>query len=136
MINDLGMIPGAYQDANNVIHAFVRFANGTIITFDVPGAGTDSFQGTLANAANVEGFIAGEFFDANFVGHGFVRTPGGKNVLFDAPGEGIQETSPLSINLWGAVTGTVIDANGVEPRLLAITVSALKVRGHTMISSP
>ena len=40
----------------------MRFANGTITTFDVPGAGTDQFQGTLANAANVEGVITGEFF--------------------------------------------------------------------------
>ena len=120
MINDLGMIPGAYQDANNVIHAFVRFANGTITTFDVPGAGTGPFQGTLANAANVEGFIAGEFFDADFVGHGFLRTPGGKSLLFDAPGEGIQETSPLSINLWGAVTGTFVDANGVSHGFLRL----------------
>jgi len=98
----------------------VRFANGTITTFDVPGAGTDPGQGTLANAANVEGLIAGEFVDANYVSHGFVRAPGGKNFVFDAPGEGIQGTSPLSINLWGAVTGSFVDANGVSHGFLRL----------------
>jgi hypothetical protein len=54
------------------------------------------------------------------VGHAFVRTPGGKNFFFDAPGEGIQETSPLSINFLGAVTGTFVDANGVSHGFLRL----------------
>jgi uncharacterized glyoxalase superfamily protein PhnB len=120
MITDLGMIPGTYQDANDALHAFLRFANGTITTFDVPGAGTDPGEGTLANAANAEGVVVGEFIDANDVSHGFVRTPGGKNLPFDAPGEGIQATSPLSINLWGAVTGSFVDANGVSHGFLRL----------------
>jgi hypothetical protein len=103
-----------------MLHAFVRFANGKTITFDVPGAGTGQFQGTLANAANLEGFIAGAFVDTNYVSHGFVRSPGGKNFVFDAPGEGLQATTPLSINLWGAVTGTFVDANGVSHGFLRL----------------
>jgi len=37
-INQQGAITGFYADANNVNHGFVRAVDGTITTFDAPGA--------------------------------------------------------------------------------------------------
>jgi hypothetical protein len=44
-LNPAGAITGAYLDASNVIHGYVRASDGTIATFDVQGAGTGAFQG-------------------------------------------------------------------------------------------
>jgi probable HAF family extracellular repeat protein len=38
-INPAGTIVGFCRDTNDVRHAFLRAPNGTITTFDVPGAG-------------------------------------------------------------------------------------------------
>jgi hypothetical protein len=47
-INDLGVIAGQYEDAQNVYHGFVREPDGKITPFDAPGAGKAANQGTLA----------------------------------------------------------------------------------------
>ena len=52
------------------MHGFVRDANGTITTFDVPGSGW-----TLPLAGNIAGAITGVYYDAAFQAHGFVRLP-------------------------------------------------------------
>ena len=44
-VNAEGTIAGFYDDANNVLHSFVRAIDGTIATFDAPDAGTSSGQG-------------------------------------------------------------------------------------------
>src|SRR5579862_2299500 len=59
-----------------------------IITFDVPGIGTASGQGTIPFANNVQGQITGYWVDPNGVGHGFVRHVNGGIVSFDGPGGG------------------------------------------------
>src|SRR5215831_12481713 len=46
-INPAGGICGNIADANNMSHGFVRAPDGTITTFDGPGA---AFQGTFANS--------------------------------------------------------------------------------------
>jgi Big-like domain-containing protein/chitobiase/beta-hexosaminidase-like protein len=71
-INDAGEIVGVYMDTNNVGHGFLRAASGSITSFDVPGAGTGSYQGTAAFAINAAGTIAGIYLDTNSVLHGFV----------------------------------------------------------------
>jgi hypothetical protein len=71
-INDAGEIVGVYIDTNNIGHGFLRAANGSITSFDAPGAGTGSYQGTAAFAINAAGTIAGIYLDANSVLHGFV----------------------------------------------------------------
>ena len=73
-INAKGTITGAYVDANNVNHGFVRAPDGAITTFDVPGSGTGAFQGTSPIGINAEGAITGYYIDASNVGHGFLRT--------------------------------------------------------------
>jgi hypothetical protein len=58
-INPAGVIAGEYADASFVFHGFVRAANGTITTFDAPGAGTGPGQGTEAFGINYAGTIEG-----------------------------------------------------------------------------
>src|SRR5689334_16921171 len=45
-INGEGEIGGNFQDANNVLHGFLRTRDGAISTFDAPGTGTGACQGT------------------------------------------------------------------------------------------
>ena len=58
------------------------------VTFDVPGAGTGSGQGTFAGTINPAGVVAGAYSDASGVNHGFLRSPDGVITTFDAPGAG------------------------------------------------
>jgi hypothetical protein len=53
----------------------VRASDGTITTFDVPGAGTGPFQGTIPLCNNPVDAITGYYIDASDVTHGFLRTP-------------------------------------------------------------
>ena len=86
-MNTFGTIAGYYVDANNVYHGFVRDQRGRFITsFDAPGAGAGSFQGTLAVGIDERGVIAGSYIDANNVNHGFVRDADGTVATFDPPG--------------------------------------------------
>jgi hypothetical protein len=64
-----------FVDSSNVLHGFVRASDGTITTFDVPGAGTGAGQGTLPLLNNAEGAITGYDIDANGAFHGFLRNP-------------------------------------------------------------
>jgi uncharacterized membrane protein len=126
-INAFGTIAGGFEDnsGNFVHHSFVRKAEGKLKTFDVPSAGTGSYQGTgcpgCALGLNHLGAIAGIYSDANSVNHGFVRSPDGKFTTFDAPGAGTgsyegtgcYSDCPVSLNNWGAITGVYIDANFV-----------------------
>ena len=124
-INAFGTIAGGFEDnsGNFVHHGLVRNAEGKLKAFDVPGAGTGSYQGTGCPGCDVGlnqlGAIAGIYSDVNSVNHGFLRSPDGKFTTFDAPGAGTgsyQGTGcpsdcPVSINDWGAITGNYIDAN-------------------------
>ena len=58
-------------------HSFVRAKDGTITTFDAPGAGTGPGQGSgiFSEAINPSGAIAGAYIDSSNVFHGFLRTP-------------------------------------------------------------
>jgi hypothetical protein len=126
-INAFGTIAGGFEDnsGNFVHHDFVRNAEGKLKTFDVPGAGTGSYQGTGCPGCNLGlnqwGAIAGIYSDANTVNHGFLRSPDGKFTTFDAPGAGTDSYEgtgcfsdcPVSLNDWGAITGIYIDVNFV-----------------------
>jgi len=115
-LNQLGAIAGIYIDANSVEHGFLRSPNGKFTTFDAPGAGTDSYEGTgcpsdCSVSLNDWGAVAGTYIDSNFVFHGYLRSPNGKIVTVDPRGSAY--TSPSGINNSGAVTGTYVDAGGV-----------------------
>jgi len=126
-INFFGTIAGGYQDnsVNFVGHGLIRSPDGKLTTFDAPGAGTGSGQGTgcpvCARGLNQSGAIAGIYSDANSVNHGFLRSPDGRFTTFDAPGAGTDSYEgtgcfsdcPVRLNDWGAIAGVYIDTNFV-----------------------
>jgi hypothetical protein len=104
---------------NNItgpFHGFVRYANGGITRFEVPGAGTGTYQGTQSFSVNSAGTSTGFYVAANGVSHGFVRYAGGRITKFDAPKSGTaagQGTFAFNINDEGMITGYTLDANNV-----------------------
>jgi len=115
-LNLLGAITGNYEDTSNVYHGFVRTPLGPIITFNAPGAGTGSGQGTYSAGINLSGVIAGQLLDNNSLYHGFVRAPNGFITTFEAPEAGstpgsFQGTLPENINAGGEITGLITDGN-------------------------
>jgi hypothetical protein len=105
----------------------VTAANSTphFITFDAPGAGRGSGQGTGCFAytdcsvlINNYGAITGYYLDANNAFHGFVRSPQGNFANFEAPGSDTNPndfngTLPNAINDAGAIAGVYYDLNSV-----------------------
>ena len=99
-------------------HGFMRAKNGTITTFDAPGAGTGPGQGTIPLSINPQGAIAGSYTDASNVNHSFVRAKNGTITTFGAPGAG---TGPgqgsfvfsEAINNAGAIAGAYFDSSNV-----------------------
>ena len=81
---------------------------GTIITFDAPGAGTGFRQGTTSTGINAAGVITGYYVDSSNINHGFVRSRNGVFTEFDAASAG-PGTLPYGINDAGAVTGYYLD---------------------------
>jgi hypothetical protein len=69
------VIVGQYLDANGVNHGFQRSAAGTIVTGNVPGAGTGAGQGTIPTTNEASGAIAGYYVDSSGVDHGFLLIP-------------------------------------------------------------
>src|SRR5215467_6866028 len=85
----------------------------TITTFDAPGAGTGTLQGTYALDIEPSGTTIGFVRDANDVRHGFIRSPDGRFTIFDAPGAGTaanQGTRAYSTNSSGSITGHFTDS--------------------------
>ena len=102
-INTAGVIAGTYMGAGNVIHGFVRAADGTITTFDDPYAGTGALQGTASFSINDLGRITGVYADPNGMLHGYVAqfavTPQGQvanlqNTVGDFVSAGILSPGP------------------------------------------
>jgi len=74
------MIVGYYVDSKIVAHGFARSVNGTIITFNDPGAGTAAGQGTfgISNSTLAHPLfeeITGYYVDSRNVLHGFELVP-------------------------------------------------------------
>jgi hypothetical protein len=112
-----GTTVGSYEDADLVIHAFVRDNLGHITMIDPPGAASMFRVRALALGINAEGAIGGYYNDASGVSHGFVRDKRGNFSTFDAPGAGnvpTTDTLATSINNEGAVAGRYVDANAVH----------------------
>ena len=117
-INAAGVIAGTYIDTNYNYHGFVRAANGTIASFDVPGDITVSpyqqAMGTRPTAINAAGEITGIYLDPSACYHGFIRAANAKITTFDAPGAGTcsEESSILTfligIDAAGDTVGTYL----------------------------
>ena len=87
------------------------------ITFDVPGAGTGSGQGTIPVGIVQDEWVMGSYIDANGVYHGFLRAPDGTITKFDVPGAG-QGACQGAVEVHGMnsareIVGTILDANNV-----------------------
>ncbi|MGO9011920.1 MAG: hypothetical protein ACLQPN_17620 [Bryobacteraceae bacterium] len=111
-MNPAGAIAGNYIDTNGTNHGFLRAPDGTITTFDFPGAATGPGQGTIGWDVDPGGTIVGSYYDVNSASHGFVRSPDGKFTAFDCPGAGTgpwQGTFPASNSETGAITGVCVD---------------------------
>ena len=73
-IDAAGDVAGIYTGGDDVAHSFLRSAKGSITTFDAPGAGTATAQGTGSFALNAPGTVVGTYADENSVIHGFEVT--------------------------------------------------------------
>jgi hypothetical protein len=112
-INLEGVITGNVIDNGNGEHGFVRYTNGSITNFDVPGSDPVAYC-TCPTGINDFGFITGYWGGTDQVNHGFIRLPNGKFITFDDPEAGTaqyQGTTPLAINSVGAVVGWYFDSN-------------------------
>ena len=118
-INDFGEVAGVYEDGSGILHSFLRRANGAIVTFDPPGAGTGDNSGAVSvtTGINDRGDIVGNYFDSGtpFAGtHGFVRWAGGNFTTIDDPDARSSPTSPIftvtsGISDTGAMVGGYSD---------------------------
>jgi hypothetical protein len=107
------------RPSNGAIHDYATAMQPTITVFDVPGAGTGAFQGTLPQGINPAGDIVGFIRDAGVPSgtarRGFVRDKNGTTTVFDAPGAGTDDfegTRAYSINPGGTITGWFIVSGG------------------------
>ena len=127
-IDQNGDIAGTYYlNQNSQFHGFVYPSNGTITTFDVPGAGgsnNDWFMvGTVAIGIDSAGDVAGAYTDTSTLRHGFLRSASGTVLTFDAPGAGVvgiccgfefeEGTAGVGINTAGEIAGAYLDADHV-----------------------
>lgn len=71
-INPAGAITGSFNDGFSINHGFLRVRDGTVTTFDVPGAGIARNQGTAPLGITPVGEIMGLYIDANDARHGFL----------------------------------------------------------------
>src|SRR5437773_161954 len=69
-LNPAAAISATSLDASDVFHGVLRAPDGTMTTFDVPGAGTGPFQGTLTFGINQAGTTEGDYVDPRDVSHG------------------------------------------------------------------
>ncbi len=84
----------------------------TYTTFDVQGAGTSDFLGTLPIGIAPSGTVVGFTRKADASREGFVRDPGGNVTLIDAPNAGTgpdQGTHAYSITPGGTISGWYFD---------------------------
>ena len=112
-INDSGAITGYSNDANYVSHSFLRSPDGTITTFQAPGADIKpaDAEGTIATGINARGAITGYYGDSKGVVHGFLRSRDGKFTTFEVPGSGGYGSFPIALNQEGAIVGYYTDSN-------------------------
>jgi hypothetical protein len=108
------VVGGIYYDSSGFIHGFVFRAPSTYVSFDAKNA-----IYTSANNMDPAGAIAGVYYDSGGVMHGYVRDAGLQGHIheFDISGAGKgggQGTSANSNNSSGAITGNIVDSNGVN----------------------
>jgi hypothetical protein len=106
-IDSAGDIAGTYIDSNGVWHGFVRShkKGNPITTFDAPGAGTGSGQGTQSYSINASGVIAGCYRSGANEQYGFVRAVDG--AITSISDSSFAGTYAYGINAAGTIVGNV-----------------------------
>jgi len=79
-INDKDQVAGYFSDAAGE-HGFLRQPDGTLATFDVPGA-----QNTVPAGISAAGVITGSYYPPKHGAGGFVRAADGTITTFTVPG--------------------------------------------------
>jgi hypothetical protein len=100
-INSKGVIAGNYIDSGNLLHGFLRQANGSITEFSPP-----NMSDVFVLGINTSGQVIGSGqrkLGSGFETDGFLRSPGGHYTLIVAPGA--IYTQPLQINDNGTIAG-------------------------------
>jgi uncharacterized membrane protein len=122
-VNGFGTLAAGFNDLNFVHHGLIRSPGGKLAAFDVPGAGSDAYQGTgcpgCSLSINASGAIAGTYRDSSNVSHGFLRSPEGGFTTFNVPsagtsdyqGTGCYSDCPVALNNLGEIAGTYVDAS-------------------------
>jgi hypothetical protein len=124
-INVFGVVAGSYADnsGNYVGHGLIRLPGGRLKSYEVPGAGNGSYQGTgcpgCSVGLNIFGATAGYYLDSNSLEHVYLRSFAGQATTFNTPGDASLGANcfsdcPLGLNDWGAITGVYFDANFVS----------------------
>jgi hypothetical protein len=108
-ISPAGQIVGNYFDASFVTHGFLRATDGTITSFDAPGAGVATFPAAITP----QGLIVGTYFDANFATHIFLRAKDGTFTTPEIPSPGASFSGQVVANSEGAIAGGFVDSNGI-----------------------
>ena len=92
---------GVFSDSSFTYHGFLRYKDGTLTSFDAPGA----FGVTSPSAINSEGQIVGM---TRF--SGFLRNEDGTFTVIAVPGASL--TRPNAINSEGQVVGSYLAPGG------------------------
>ena len=116
-IDAKGDVAGYFGGDNFVYHGFLRSKRGKFKTFDAPGAGTGSRQGTFVYGLTPDGIAGGYTLDGANVYHGFLRAPDGSFTGIDVSGAGSgakQGTRVLCMNASGTVGGYYKNSGDVQ----------------------
>jgi len=121
LINDAGIITGAYNDAtSNVYVGYTRSPEGKFTTFSAPNAGPYAYTGTydVSRATVFGGATTGGVIDENYIAYPFLREGDSKATTFQIPGQWLTPyydlgASGQAINEEQVVVGTWHDSNGM-----------------------
>lgn len=108
-INPAGEIVGSYFDSSFETHGFLRAKDGTVTSFDAPGA----IHGTYPVFITPQGSVVGTYFDANFSSDIFERAKDGTLTTLEIPSPGAIFVGELVASSAGAIAGEFIDSNGL-----------------------
>jgi hypothetical protein len=112
-VNNSGEIVGS-SASSNVFSAQFRTPDGTVTTFQAPGANTTPNQvfadGTQAFDINAAGTIVGLFIGTSQ--EGYIRASDGTFTILDVPGS--TQTVAETVNDSGQVAGTFVTASGTH----------------------
>ena len=109
-INPSGAITGSYVDSSLVSHGFLRHPDGTITTFDAPGAGTEIGQGTVPAVITPQGLIVGTYFFSPFASQIFLRAKDGTITNLELPSTA-SVGGGLTANTEGEIAGEFSDSS-------------------------